>query len=147
MPLLFAAFNVPLDRFMLPLCHTVFGSRASVVTFNGTTTLKNQLLPWYHQTTRAVVLDGLALGDMALMIWAWISVGRRAAGSYTHGARLSPMFVATQRLAREISAVGWSELATLTGGPVVQPTWPKRWARSASAPEREPSRLPHLPSG
>lgn len=76
-PLIFAAFNVPLDRFLLPLYHTLFGAQASLVTKDGNTGFSGAPLPWNDKVVRSLVLDALAIWFMALIAWALVVLAGR----------------------------------------------------------------------
>lgn len=77
-PLVFATMNVPLDRFLLPLYHTVFGTAASLITANGGTALASPYLPWYREPLRWYALDVLAVWFMLLVACALVWLARRA---------------------------------------------------------------------
>lgn len=49
-PLLFAVFNVPIDRFLWLFYHTVLGSRADIIATTGLTGFESPFIPWKHQT-------------------------------------------------------------------------------------------------
>ena len=78
-PLAFAAMNVPLDRFLLPFYHTLFGTAASVITANGGTALASPYLPWYREPLRWIALDVLAVWFMLLVACALVWLARHPA--------------------------------------------------------------------
>jgi hypothetical protein len=78
-PLVFAAFNVPLDRFLLPLYATLFGPRANQLLKDGVSGLQDQLqiIPWYHHTIEPYYLLTIAYCFVALVTISLIVLARR----------------------------------------------------------------------
>jgi hypothetical protein len=135
-PLVFAAFNVPLDRFLLPLYATVLGPRASVLIKDGVTGLQDQLqlIPWYHFTLVHYSLVGIAYWFVALLIVALIVVARRQPSSQIAGAP----FLLGQYVGDAVEYVvfAWSSFTRAAGSIIIggRPTSrPKRARRVVGA--------------
>ena|SRR5579859_5570023 len=71
--LAFAVMRVPIDHFLWPLYHTVFGSRADVITTNQLTGFEGTLLPWTLPKVDVVsiVLLGVAFFVLCVVALLW----------------------------------------------------------------------------
>jgi hypothetical protein len=120
-PLVFAAMNVPLDRFLLPLVHTVFGGAASLVTADGSTGLASPFLPWYREPFRWVSLDVLAVWFMLLVACALIWLARHPVAPRAAAAPVPA--AATPESAESAGASGGAPPPRVPRVPRHEPEW------------------------
>lgn len=79
--LTFAIMHVPVDHFLWPLYHTVFGARANVIASTGITGLDAHLFPWNNDRIQPLAVLLLGVGFTALcaagLFWPGSSARRR----------------------------------------------------------------------
>ncbi len=149
-PLTFAIMNVPIDRFLLPFYHTVFGARAGLVTASGATGVQSLLLPWNREPLRWYTLDVLALGFMALVAAAlvWLvrhpepasPTSRAASREPAVATTKSPVLSARTRVRLEVAGASRSSApaalpaSTAGGAPQIRPALPEVRGSAYRAP-------------
>ncbi len=72
-PLCFAIMRVPIDRFLWPLYHTIFGSRADLIASTGLTGFEGPFNPWRRATFAPVtiVVLGLIFYFLCVVVFLW----------------------------------------------------------------------------
>lgn len=66
--LVFAIMHVPIDHFLWPLYHTVFGARANVIARTGITGFDARIFPWNHERIQPLAVLALGIGFTALCL-------------------------------------------------------------------------------
>jgi hypothetical protein len=71
--LVFAIMHVPIDHFLWPLYHTLFGARADVIARTGITGFDSHLFPWNHERIQpiAVLVLGVTFTVLCLLGIFW----------------------------------------------------------------------------
>jgi hypothetical protein len=93
--LAFAIMHVPIDHFLWPLYHTVFGARADVIATTGITGLDARLFPWNNERIQPLAVLLLGGGFTALCVAGLVWPGSNGRGSggeraQSAGARPAP---------------------------------------------------------
>jgi hypothetical protein len=71
-PVGFAIFHVPIDRFFWMLYHMVLGEKADITIINGMTGFEWTMIPWKHPAYSHIIALFLAFSFMGLVLVAWL---------------------------------------------------------------------------
>lgn len=133
-PLTFAIMHVPVDRFLLPAYHTVYGAAANIANVSGLTGFDSNAIPWRNGfiASWSVALLALTFFTLSLVALAWPARPHSYAppgvdgvdgvdGTDGAATRRSPAMTAARASALPAGAVvaGWE---AQTSGEVARPT-------------------------